>query len=59
MIGFFPLLFIVLLVLKLTEHITTSWFWVSAALWMPSVVGLALFVVGCTVTLAAGGQDRR
>lgn len=46
-IGFLGALFLVLLVLKCTDHIDTSWFWVSAPLWGP----LALVLAGGTVFL--------
>lgn len=37
-IGFWGLLFIVLLVLKLMGHIDWSWWWVSAPLWGGCIV---------------------
>ena len=47
-IGFFGLLAIVFIILKLTGHITWSWWWVLSPLWLPWVVFLgviaALFV---------------
>ncbi|WCS69834.1 hypothetical protein Goe25_02060 [Bacillus phage vB_BsuM-Goe25] len=33
-------------VLKLTGSITWSWVWVTAPLWVPSVITLALMVLG-------------
>lgn len=39
-IGFFGLLAIVFITLKLTGHITWSWWWVLSPLWLP----LAVFV---------------
>ena len=41
------ILFIVFLVLKLTNVINWSWWWVTAPLWIPSaiIIGIALLVV--------------
>ena len=38
-------LFIVFLVLKLTNVITWSWWWVTAPLWIPFVLVLAICLV--------------
>jgi hypothetical protein len=35
-------LFIVFLVLKLTNNIDWSWWWVTSPLWIPFAIGLAL-----------------
>ena len=45
-IGLPSVLFIVFLILKLTEVINWSWWWVTAPLWIPAVVGLGFFVIG-------------
>jgi len=37
----------VLVILKLTSHIDWSWWWVLAPLWVPPVLGLGLWFVGC------------
>ena len=48
-IGFFGLLTIALIVLKLTDVISTSWWWVLAPIWIPFVtvivVGFILFLI--------------
>lgn len=47
-IGFFTLLFIVFLVLKLAgigEVATWSWWWVTAPLWLPSAIVIALWLL--------------
>jgi len=46
-IGFFGLLAIVFITLKLTGYIAWSWWWVLAPLWAPVaiVLGFLLFVV--------------
>lgn len=41
-IGFCGLLTIVFITLKLTGHISWSWFWVFFPIWMPLVAFLAL-----------------
>lgn len=38
-------LFIVFLVLKLTNVITWSWWWVTAPLWIPLGLGIAILVL--------------
>jgi hypothetical protein len=50
-IGFAGLLFLVLLVLKLTHVIDWSWWWVTAPLWIPASAVLALLVVGFPIYL--------
>lgn len=44
-IGFFGLLTIVFITLKLTGHITWSWLWVLAPLWGPLTIVLVVFLV--------------
>ena len=44
-IGFFDLLFLVFLVLKLTNVIDWSWWWVTAPLWGPLCLVLGLFSI--------------
>ena len=46
-IGFFGLLTIVFIVLKLTNYINWSWWWVLAPLWGPfaAVLAIALVVI--------------
>jgi len=45
-IGFFGLLTVLFIGLKLTGYIAWSWWWVLAPLWMPAAVfiGVLLFV---------------
>jgi hypothetical protein len=42
-IGFFGLLAIVFITLKLTGYIAWSWWWVLSPLWLPLAVLLAIF----------------
>lgn len=45
-ITFPMLLFLVFLVLKLTNVITWSWWWITAPLWVPSAIVISiLFIV--------------
>lgn len=42
-IGFFGLLAIVFIALKLTGYIAWSWWWVLSPLWLPLTVVLGIF----------------
>lgn len=46
-IGFFGLLAIALITLKLTGYISWSWLWVLAPIWLPTTV----FVIGGVIYL--------
>lgn len=48
-IGLGGVLFVTFLVLKLTHVIAWSWWWVTAPLWIPLAVVLALVVFVCIV----------
>lgn len=50
-IGFGSALFLVFLVLKLTDTIDWSWWWVSAPLWAPLALVLAIII------MVAGGYS--
>ena len=43
-VGLNGLLFITFLVLKLTQVIDWSWWWVTAPLWIPLALGLVVLV---------------
>jgi len=43
--GFLGALFLVFLTLKLTGIITWSWWWITAPLWGPIVLFLAIFII--------------
>jgi hypothetical protein len=42
-IGFFGLLTIVFIILKLTGYISWSWMWVLAPIWMPIALVVVIF----------------
>jgi hypothetical protein len=51
--GFSGLLFLVFLVLKLTDVIDWSWWWVTAPLWVPlAVVAVILAFIGVIMLVA-------
>jgi len=43
-IGFFDLLGLLFITLKLTEVIDWSWWWVLAPLWAPIAIGLSILL---------------
>lgn len=44
-ISFGGLLFIAFLVLKLTEVIDWSWWWITAPIWIPIMASVGLFLI--------------
>ncbi len=50
-VGFFGLLFIVFLVLKLMGYIVWSWWWVTAPLWGPMVLLVAFLLTALLTAL--------
>lgn len=44
-VGLDIILFVVFLVLKLTETIDWSWWWVTAPLWIPLAFGIVVFII--------------
>lgn len=53
-IGFFSLLFLVFLVLKLVGVITWSWWWVTAPLWGPFLVCFTLYLLTVIIVTLVG-----
>jgi hypothetical protein len=39
------ILFIVFFILKLTEIITWSWWWITAPLWIPAAIVVAFLII--------------
>ena len=50
-IGFVGILAIVFIVLKLTDVIAWSWWWVISPLWIPVAIGLAFIAIGGALAL--------
>lgn len=57
-IGFFGLLTIVFIVLKLTKVIAWSWPWVLSPLWLPLVFGLGILFIIALVAIIVGGFNK-
>lgn len=55
-IGFFGLLAIVFITLKLTGYITWSWWWVLAPLWGPAAVVLVIFLIVVLIAALVGNR---
>jgi hypothetical protein len=56
-IGFFGLLAIVFITLKLTNVIAWSWWWVTSPLWLPAAIvlgGFALIFIVAFIAKKAG-----
>lgn len=51
-IGFTGLLTVAFIVLKLTDVIAWSWWWVLSPVWIGAVLLLLVFVVGLVIYLA-------
>jgi hypothetical protein len=51
------ILFIVFLTLKLTGHITWSWWWVTSPLWLGTAVIFAIFIAIILVGLIVASID--
>lgn len=51
-IGFFGLLTIVLITLKLTNYIAWSWWWVLAPLWFPISVLILILLLALVFVIA-------
>ena len=47
---FFGILALIFITLKLTGHITWSWWWVLSPIWVPFII--AIFIIGISVVIA-------
>lgn len=56
-IGFFGLLAIVFITLKLCKVISWSWWWVLAPIWIPILLAVAILVIVLVVALV--GEVRK
>ena len=53
--GIFPSLLTILFIgLKLTGHITWSWWWVLSPLWISALIGLTIFAIVLIIAVATG-----
>ena len=52
--GMCSMLFLVFLVLKLTQVIAWSWWWVTSPLWIPVVLVLGILVITVIVATMCG-----
>ena len=52
-LSFTTILFITFLVLKLTNVITWSWWWVTAPLWVCPAIVLGLIILACILFVLA------
>jgi hypothetical protein len=48
-IGIGMVLFLIFMTLKLTGHITWSWWWVTAPLWIPLALGIAIMGIATLI----------
>lgn len=61
-IGFFGLLTIVFITLKLMGYITWSWIWVTFFLWFPLAIvafGMVVYVICWLISLILSKKKRR
>lgn len=56
-VGFFGLLTIVFIVLKLTHTIDWSWWWVLAPIWLGFAIGLTVLAVIFVIAAVIGRID--
>ena len=58
-IGFFGLLTIVFIVLKLTGYIDWSWFWVISPILVPIIFGIVILIVFVIAWFAENRKKKR
>ena len=51
-LGLGSMMFLVFLVLKLTKVINWSWWWVTAPIWIPVAIAIAVLLVGIVVIIS-------
>ena len=57
-LGTCSVLFIVFLVLKLTDNVDWSWWWVTAPIWIPWSVIIVLALTGISILKASDATGR-
>lgn len=55
----FGFVFLVFLVLKLTEHITWSWWWITSPIWIGFIIWLIIGIFGLYLTNSKSYQQRK
>ena len=55
-IGFVGLLTILFIALKLTGHITWSWWWVLSPMWISALLGISILAIFFFVVLVIGNR---
>lgn len=58
-VGLCGVLFIVFLVLKLVHVIDWSWWWITAPLWIPVAIGLAIIIVASIAVILKARKTER
>lgn len=58
-IGFFGLLAVAFIVLKLVGYIDWSWWWVTAPLWAPLTIVLVIFLIWIAFEAVISASKRR
>lgn len=58
-IGFLGLLTIVFIVLKLTDNIDWSWWWVISPIWIPAAFVLGVLAAAGLIAVAVAVIDKR
>lgn len=56
-IGFFGLLAIAFIVLKLTKVINWTWLWVLSPLWIPFAIAVVFIIVLAIIEIASGNKE--
>lgn len=56
-IGFFGLLAIAFIVLKLTKVINWTWLWVLSPLWIPFAIVVVFIIVFAIIEIASGNKE--
>lgn len=58
-LGFGAVLFIVFLILKLTNYIDWSWWWITAPVWIPLGLAVMILIVTALVLIVKEIKSKR